>query len=228
MNIIIALSINPTGSSYGSGSFVESRPYIPSEHSLSLMYNITNVSTNDESHTLLTLGLFDEEEQEFVKYVKYGIEAFEVSDTGEKKIMNYDTFYAAENDTLILDITHREGETQVFGTRDDFFHAWKADPHSDTIRVFMALEQDANYLMHVEVIGADSPRGLFLQEEIASVDIYFNTEEDDSGKVMIVPGELVVVPEFPYHVLLVVSAIIGSIIAISRTGVLSRFYSSAK
>lgn len=225
---VIMLSADPlVDSSYAGGVVQEYRPFIPSEHSLSLVYNITNVSTNDEPHTLFTLGLFDEERQEFFKFVTYGIEAYELLEAGEKKkIMNLDAFYAAENDTLILDITHREGETQVFGTIDDFNFAWKADPNSDSIRVFMPLETNLTYLMHIEIIGIDSPRGLLNPEQVPSVDIYFNTNEDDSGKVMLVPGELVVVPEFPYHVVLIVSVVIGSIIAISRMGLLVRFYSS--
>lgn len=226
MIAVVAISTVPAKLSYADGHFVENRPYMPSEHSLSLAYNITNTNTNNETHTIFALGLFDEEQQEFVRFVTYGIEVYEVLDKSEKRIMEYDRFHAVENETLILDITQIEGETQVFGSRHNFLNSWIPDPQSGSIKMFMNLEQDANYLMHVEVIGADDPRDFFPLEEIASVDIYFNVNEDDSGEVMIVPGELVVVPEFPYHIVLVISAVIGSIIAISRTELLARFYSS--
>jgi hypothetical protein len=41
-------------------------------------------------------------------------------------------------------------------------------------------------------------------------------------------ANITTVPEFPYHILLVVSAVIGSIIAISRTGLLPRFFGSVR
>lgn len=119
---------------------------------------------------------------------------------------------------------HNKGEAKVHATRYAWITGWRADPETFTVRMDVPLEANSEYLMYVEILALGSPCSILLSEEIPLVEIYFSTNEDDIGEATIIPRELVVVSEFSYHVIMIVSAVIGTIIAMSRTGLLTRFY----
>lgn len=206
MTIIIASLIKPAGLSYA-GSLVRESS---TTRNILLAYEIIH-KEEQEPHTIVNITVVEANEP--IRSVTYGINMTTVGI--DEPLLQYDAFHA-ENGTLVLDIAHRVGETKVFAAREDFLDAWKAGP-GGKVNVEMALETSSTYLMHIDILGLDNIRIILPPDQVPSVNLYFNTDKNDMGEVMVVPGELVVVPEFPYPVVLIVSVVIGSIIAISRS-----------
>jgi hypothetical protein len=78
--------------------------------------------------------------------------------------------------------------------------------------------------MHLDVLGIDSMRGFLPEEQVSSIELYFNINDNDVRKVPVIPGKVVIVPEFPYPVVLIISVATGIVIAVARTKIFSRFY----
>lgn len=119
------------------------------------------LTTETEEDRFLQLRLF-EGNNETIKFTTFGIEAFRVSGDGEEKIMNYDAFQT-ESGLLTLRIEPAEGETEVFGTREDFTSAWIADPGGNINIKGPLLAEGGLYHFKIEVIGVDNPRGLLVE-----------------------------------------------------------------
>lgn len=130
------------------------------------------LTTETAEDRFLQLRLF-EGNNETITFTTFGIEAFRVTATGEEKLMNYDAFHT-ESGVLTLQIEPAEGETRVFGTRDDFLNAWKADPGGNIQIEGPVLAEGGLYHFRIEVIGIDSPRGLLNQDQIISLDSYLS------------------------------------------------------
>lgn len=222
---VIVLSVDPFDLPIATGYVEESIPSSLGARTLTLAYDTASYSAiSNEPRILIALQLLDQH-QSPVRFATYGIKMTEVGN--EETLLQYD-FFHAENSTLVFDIRDTDGETMVQGTREPYLNAWTVNPAFGNITINMPLEPNSTYLMHLDVIGLDNIRNLFAQDQVPSVDIYFNIDDADRGKVELVPGKLVVVPEFPYHVVLIVSVAIGSIVVMSRTRLFARMYTTYK
>lgn len=119
------------------------------------------LTTETEQDRFLQLRLFEGNNQT-IKFTTFGIEAFKVTGQGEQRLMIYDAFQT-ESGVLTLRIQPAEGETQVFGTREDFTSAWKADPGGNINIKGPLLLDGGLYHFSIEVIGVDHPRGLLTE-----------------------------------------------------------------
>lgn len=169
------------------------------EDPVTLSYNIEHRDGQDGAHTIIELALTDAGDGEPVQQVAYLLEATRFDD-GSRLLT--DVFYA-ENGTLVLDITHR-GPAQISGAREEFLNAWVADPETGTVSMDLPLEPESAYLLRVELLGTDDIRNPYNPDQVTGVDLHF----DSSGSAI---GEIQIVPEFPYPLVLVASAAIGII-----------------
>ncbi|HEX6067372.1 MAG TPA: hypothetical protein VFZ05_01105, partial [Nitrososphaera sp.] len=128
------------------------------------------LTTQTEQDRFLQLRLF-EGNNETIKFTTFGLEAFKVTSQGEQRLMLYDAFQT-ESGLLTLKIQPAEGETEVFGTREDFTSAWKADPGGNINIKGPLLLDGGLYHFRIEVIGVDHPRGLLV--EPLSFDTYLS------------------------------------------------------
>ena len=218
---MIAPLTYPIDLSYASGSFSERVPFNLEEHTLTLAYHtVTYRAISDEPRILVALQLLDEN-QDPVRFVTYGMNITKVG--SEESLLRYDLFHT-ENSTLVFDIKHTDDETMVHGFKEPYLNAWTTNPASGNMTLDMPLETNSTYLMHLDVLGIDSIRELLPQEQVPSIEIYFNINDNDAGKATVVPGKVVVIPEFPYPVVLIMPVATGIVIAVARTKILSRFY----
>lgn len=176
-----------------------------------LSYDISHNLGEDEARTIIDLFITDENSGELVKNVTFDLEMIKI---GTETPLLVDEFYA-ENGTITFDITH-QGPVQVSGIRKDFPYAWTPEAGTDVIPMQLPLEPDASYQLKIEILTTDYAHDFHPYPD-ESVYLHFATDSSEVGAIR-------VVPEFPYHIVLTSSVVIGSIIAISRRGPLLRFY----
>jgi hypothetical protein len=211
----------PIDLSYASGSFSERVPFNIEEHILTLKYFTANYrAIRDEPRIIVALQLLDEKQYP-VRLITYGMNITKVG--SEESLLRYDLFHT-ENSVLVFDIKHTNGETMVHGFKEPYLNAWTTNPATGNMTLDMPLETNSTYLMHLDVLGIDSMRGFLPEEQVSSIELYFNINDNDVGKVPVIPGKVVVVPEFPYPVVLIISVATGIVIAVARTKIFSRFY----
>lgn len=179
------------------------------EDPIILSYDISH--RDDEARTVIDFLIADESSGDLVKNVAFELEMTKV---GEETSLLVDAFYT-ENGAITFDITH-QGPEQVSGVRNDFPYAWMPEPGNDVIPMHLPLEQDTSYQLKIKILTTDYAHDLHPYPE-EPVYLYFST---DSSEI----GEISIVPEFPYHTGLIASVVIMSIVAIGKTGLLSRFY----
>jgi len=174
------------------------------EDPVALSYDIAHRDEQDGVHTIIELALTDANDGEPVQQVAYLLQVTRFEDGSQ---LLTDAFYTA-NGTLVLDITH-QGPAQISGAREEFLNAWVADPETGTISMDLPLEPDSTYLLRVELLGTDDVHNPYNPAQVPGVDLHFDSSDSAIGEIQIVP-------EFPYHLVLVVSATIGIIAVMGR------------
>ncbi len=170
---------------------------------------------DEEARTIINFLITDEKSGESVKNVDFELEMTKIG--GETPLL-IDEFYA-ENGTITFDVTHK-GPVQVLGVRNDFPYAWKPGPGTYAIPMDLPLEPDTSYQLKINILTTDYAHDQHPYPDEA-VYLYFTTDSSEVGAIRIVP-------EFPYHVLIIITAVIGGVVALGRTGLLSSFYGIRK
>lgn len=221
----ILLPVKQATANGASGFSTDTRPMPPgwTDGSVTLQFKVDYNSSSPEGNgnqTSIHFTLDDKDKKgSILEFVTYSVRLSE--DPYGMNPVIADVFYSPAG-LLTINIVHDESveSTRIVAAREPFMERWMAndDDNSVTVRTADDIMEKPHYL-HIEILGAESQRELFPVEEIQDFDFYL--EGDDMM-------ENIVVPEFPYYVALSVSAVIGTIIAMSRTGLLARFYTAYK
>lgn len=219
MIIIIALLINPVNLSYAGSVMQEGGVCLRDfeKNPAWLQYEIYSNNKEDGLHTYLKLALIDDATQEPAGLATYELSIYKVGGGGQR-ILNMNAI--GENGTIVLDMVQGEPPTRVVESEfNEFLSAYKAGTSGKIVIENIPLETESRYHLYAAVIGTGCLRQLYSQEDMPTANVYFSVKES-------IRGGTLVVPEFPYHVILITSAVIGTIIAVSRTGLLARFNTS--
>lgn len=221
MTTIIALLINPLGLSYAGGVMQEGDGVCLRDFEKNpawLQYEIYSNDEEDSLHTYLKLALIDDAAQEPAGLATYELSIYKVGGGGQR-ILNMNAI--GENGTIVLDMVHGEPPTRVVGSEFEFLSAYKAGPSGRIVIEGLPFEAESMYHLYIAVIGSGCLRQLYSQEDMPTANMYFSVKDS-------IRGGTLVVPEFPYHIIPVIALVIGSIIVISRTGLLARYYGTGK
>lgn len=130
---------------------------------------LTDASKND---AYLLLRLYDANNNQTIKATTFDITVEKGVGQNAKRIFR-DTFHS-QNGLLKLKIQPAEGDTQVYGTQEQFLNAWVADPGGTVnIRGPMFLEGGV-YHLRIQVLGIDTVRELFPPDQIPTFDSWLS------------------------------------------------------
>lgn len=188
------------------------------QHPAILSYDISAVEEQGELHSLVRLTLKDNQTQEPLQFVTYTLKITNLETN--VIVIGPDAFHT-EDGTIILDIGDTDGQTEIQGSRNDFINAWMNDPATGTIKMRLPLTPDTTYLFEMTIIGVDSIRGFLPQDKSPTFELYFNPSQSTIG-------QIIIAPEFPYHVAVFLSLVIAVSIFISRTDLPMRLTSAQK
>lgn len=174
---------------YGDGLTMESLPPATvgdRQASLFVRINPPILTSESQQDAFMQFRLFDARNNETVKFTTFLISVTKGTDRNAKPILT-DVFHT-ESGLLTLKITPQEGQLNIYGTREDFLQAWKADPGGTiNIRGPLLLEGGL-YHFQIEVFGIDNIRNIFSPDnaprfdswlsvgDIASKDIEYNNQ----------------------------------------------------
>jgi hypothetical protein len=171
---ILLLPIVATQQSFADGLFQHNLPASVGGRDVNLFLQINppvlTAATQDDA--FLRLRLFDAETNETIKFTTFTIQVIKGIDRTTVPLLR-DTFHT-ENGLLTLKIQPRQEPLQVFGTRDNFLNAWKADSAGTVdIRGPLLLESGL-YRIRVDVVTVDSIRNTFRPGEGPSFDTFLS------------------------------------------------------
>jgi len=175
-----------------------------------LNYDVTTSS----GHTIAALSLVNNSTGHLVKYSTFYIA---INETDTNRELMGEWFHAPDG-ILKLDFVHRSNNTSdeqitVHAMRDPFLDALTAEPN-DTIKIVnFPFVVNRTYNMHVEVMGVDNPRNIFVPEYAPKVDLVFSTNEISNSE-----GKVLIVPEFGSAVILsvITAGAIGTMVVGGR------------
>lgn len=182
MSLLIGLTgmLNVAGGqSYAHSFFQENMPQDFASRPIDLSYDISHHEEQDGRHTNVNLEFIESNSQSTIKFVTIVMNITET--TSGKTILVPDVFHS-ENGTISFDITHTDGDAQIFASRENYLNAWVANRTAGMIFMNLPLKPDSTYLMHVELIGLDSVRELLPPDQVPSFDVYFDINEDIEGQ----------------------------------------------
>jgi len=148
--------------------------------------------TTSNGHTIAKLFLVHNRTGYSIKYTTFYIA---INDTDTNKALMREWFHAPDG-ILKLDFAHRGYNTTneqitVHGMLDPYNDAWTAKPNDSITITNFPFVVNRTYSMHVEVMGVDNPRNIFIPEYSPKVDFVFSTNEFPSSE-----GKVLIVPEF--------------------------------
>lgn len=190
------------------------------EDPVTLSYNITHMEKQDGIHTIIELALTDDNKGgEPVQHTAYFLE---VVPAGDSRPILADGFYD-EDGTITLDIFHtgsippgsRPYESpEIQGVKQEFLNAWMANPETGVISMELPMQSDSAYVLRLEIFATDNIEDLYPATR-PEFELFFEGENP-------VIGEIQIVPEFPYTLILLISVMIGIIIVLNRSGLTTR------
>lgn len=140
---------------------------------LSVSINPPVLTTETQQDTFVQFRLFDSNTNETFKFTTFiiGIDKG-VGDTAQR-LMRPDVFHS-ESGLLTFRITPQEGPVEIFATQEQFINAWVADP-GGTIKISgPILLEGGLYHFRVEILGIDSIRELFRDDQVPKFDSWLS------------------------------------------------------
>jgi hypothetical protein len=130
---------------------------------------LTDASKED---AYMLLRLYDANNNQTIKATTFDITVEKGVGENAERLLR-DTFHS-ENGLLRLKIQPAEGNTQIFGTQEQFLNAWVADPGGTVnIRGPIFLEGGI-YHLNIQVLGIDTIRELFPPYELPKFDSWLS------------------------------------------------------
>lgn len=163
---------------FGSGVFQENIPQSLESRSIVLSYDISHNGEQDRN-TDVNLEFIDSNIQATLKFVSF---TMNITETASDQTVLQTNLFHTENGTITFDMTHTDGDAQIFASMEPFLNAWIANYTTGTIRLDLPLKPDSTYLIRIGVIGIDSIRGFLPSDQIRPFDVYFSTNEDVAGQ----------------------------------------------
>ena len=139
---------------------------------LSVQINPPVLTSESVQDAFMQFRLFNANNNETVKFTTYHITVRKGIDNAAKPIVS--DFFHSESGLLTLKIQPSDGPVTIYGTREDFLKAWKADP-GGTINVKGPLLLEGGiYHFQIEIFGIDSIRNIFSPDDAPGFDSWLS------------------------------------------------------
>ena len=162
---------------YGDGLTAENLPPATvGDRKASLFVKISPpvLTTGSQQNAFLQFRLFDERNNQTIKFVTYEISIRKANTPPESRPLLRD-FFQAPNGLLTIKVEPTEsGPIQLLGDRDPFLGALVADP-GGTVNIRGPILTDGGlYHIEVRIFGIDSVRNIFKPEDAPKYDSYLS------------------------------------------------------
>jgi len=140
---------------------------------LSVTINPPVLTTETKQDTFVQFRVFDSNTNETFKFTTFIIGIDKGVGETAQRLMQPDVFHS-ESGLLTFRITPEEGPVKIFATQEQFINAWVADP-GGTIKISgPILLEGGLYHFRVEILGIDSIRELFRDDQVPKFDSWLS------------------------------------------------------
>ncbi|MGH9993193.1 MAG: hypothetical protein ACREAZ_11250 [Nitrososphaera sp.] len=143
------------------------------EATLSVSINPPILTTQTQQDTFVQFRLFDSNTNETFKFTTFIIGIDKGVGGNAQRLLPPDVFHT-ESGLLTFRIQPQEGPVTIFATQEQFINAWVADP-GGTIKIRgPILLEGGLYHFRVEILGVDSIRELFSDDQVPKFDSWLS------------------------------------------------------